>query len=53
MAWYLEDSARVELAVLGTGLDGQVLTPAKAQDRAVTSGTDRRENVDWLTRGDS
>src|SRR5882757_4010831 len=36
MAWYLEDSARVELAVLGTGLDGKILTPREAADRAVT-----------------
>jgi HCOMODA/2-hydroxy-3-carboxy-muconic semialdehyde decarboxylase len=53
MAWYLEDSARVELAVLGTGLDGQVLTPAEAQDRAVTSGRIVERMWDWLTRGDS
>jgi HCOMODA/2-hydroxy-3-carboxy-muconic semialdehyde decarboxylase len=53
MAWYLEDSARVELAVLGTGLDGRVLTPAEAQDRAVTSGRIVERMWDWLTRGDS
>ena len=27
MAWYLEDAARVELAVLGAGVDGLELTP--------------------------
>jgi HCOMODA/2-hydroxy-3-carboxy-muconic semialdehyde decarboxylase len=52
MAWYLEDSARVELTVLGTGLDGKVLTPAEAQDRAVTSGRIVERMWDWLTRGD-
>ena len=52
MAWYLEDSARVELAVLGTGLDGMVLTAAEAGDRAVTSGRIVERMWDWLTQGD-
>jgi HCOMODA/2-hydroxy-3-carboxy-muconic semialdehyde decarboxylase len=52
MAWYLEDSARVELAVLGTGLDGMVLTASEAEDRAVTSGRIVERMWDWLTQGD-
>lgn len=52
MAWYLEDSARVELAVLATGLEGQVLTPEEAKDRAVTSGRIVERMWDWLTAGD-
>jgi HCOMODA/2-hydroxy-3-carboxy-muconic semialdehyde decarboxylase len=53
MAWYLEDSARVELAVLGTGLEGKILTPKEAADRAVTSGRIIERMWDWLTEGDS
>jgi HCOMODA/2-hydroxy-3-carboxy-muconic semialdehyde decarboxylase len=52
MAWYLEDSARVELAVLGTGLEGRVLTLEEAKDRAVTSGRIVERMWDWLTAGD-
>ena len=53
MAWYLEDSARVELAVLGTGLEGKILTSKEAADRAVTSGRIVERMWDWLTQGDS
>jgi HCOMODA/2-hydroxy-3-carboxy-muconic semialdehyde decarboxylase len=52
MAWYLEDSARVELAVLGTGLAGRVLTLEETKDRAVTSGRIVERMWDWLTAGD-
>jgi len=52
MAWYLEDSARVELAVLATGLEGLVLTPAEAKERAVTSGRIVERMWDWLTAGE-
>jgi HCOMODA/2-hydroxy-3-carboxy-muconic semialdehyde decarboxylase len=52
MAWYLEDSARVELAVLGTGLEGRILTLEEAKDRAVTSGRIVERMWDWLTAGD-
>ncbi|MDB6157454.1 MAG: decarboxylase protein [Gammaproteobacteria bacterium] len=52
MAWYLEDSARVELAVLGTGLEGRVLTLEETKDRAVTSGRIVERMWDWLTAGD-
>ena len=53
MAWYLEDAARVELAVLGTGLDGKILTAAEAEGRAVTSGRIVERMWDWLTAGDA
>lgn len=52
MAWYLEDSARVELAVLGTGLEGRVLTLEETKDRAVISGRIVERMWDWLTAGD-
>ena len=52
MAWYLEDSARVELAVLGTGLEAKILTPKEAADRAVTAGRIVERMWDWLTQGD-
>ena len=52
MAWYLEDAARVELAVLGTGLEGPELTPAEVRDRAITSGRLVERMWDWLTAND-
>ncbi len=52
MAWYLEDAARVELAVLATGLAGEEYTPAQARDRAVTSGRLIERMWDWLTASD-
>lgn len=52
MAWYLEDAARVELAVLGTRVDGIELTPPEVRDRAITSGRLIERMWDWLTAGD-
>jgi HCOMODA/2-hydroxy-3-carboxy-muconic semialdehyde decarboxylase len=52
MAWYLEDAARVELAVLATGRDGLELTPQETADRAVTSGRVVERMWEWLTAGD-
>ncbi len=52
MAWYLEDAARVELAVLATGLAGEELTPLEAQARAVTSGRIVERMWEFLTAGD-
>jgi HCOMODA/2-hydroxy-3-carboxy-muconic semialdehyde decarboxylase len=52
MAWYLEDAARVELAVLGTGLDGREFTPAEAGDRAINTGRIIERMWDWLTADD-
>lgn len=53
MAWYLEDAARVELAVLAASrCEGLELTPSEAHDRAVTSGRIVERMWDWLTAGD-
>lgn len=52
MAWYLEDAARVEFAVLGAGVAGLELTPAEVRDRAITSGKIIERMWDWLTDGD-
>ena len=52
MAWYLEDAARVELAVLGTGLEGQEFTPAEVRDRAINTGRLVERMWDWLTAND-
>jgi HCOMODA/2-hydroxy-3-carboxy-muconic semialdehyde decarboxylase len=52
MAWYLEDAARVELAVLATGLEGREFTPAEAGDRATTEGRIIERMWDWLTAND-
>jgi HCOMODA/2-hydroxy-3-carboxy-muconic semialdehyde decarboxylase len=52
MAWYLEDAARVELAVLGTGLEGKEFTPAEVSDRAITTGRLIERMWDWLTVND-
>jgi HCOMODA/2-hydroxy-3-carboxy-muconic semialdehyde decarboxylase len=52
MAWYLEDAARVELAVLSTGLLGREYSASEAKDRAVTAGRLVERMWDWLTAGD-
>lgn len=52
MAWYLEDAARVELAVLATGREGLELTPTEARDRAITSGRLIERMWDWMAAGD-
>ncbi len=52
LAWYLEDAARVELDVLGTGSPGWVFDPAEAADRAVTTGRLFERMWDWLVAGD-
>jgi HCOMODA/2-hydroxy-3-carboxy-muconic semialdehyde decarboxylase len=52
MAWYLEDAARVELAVLGTGLKGLEFTPSEVSGRAITQGRLIERMWDWLTAGD-
>jgi len=52
MAWYLEDAARVELAVRSTGLAGLELDATEARDRAVTAGKIVERMWDWLTAGD-
>ena len=52
MAWYLEDAARVELAVLGAGFEGTEFTPAEVGDRATTAGRIIERMWDWLTADD-
>lgn len=52
LAWYLEDAARVELAVLSTGREGREFTPAEARDRANSSGRLVERMWDYLTAND-
>jgi HCOMODA/2-hydroxy-3-carboxy-muconic semialdehyde decarboxylase len=52
LAWYLEDAARVELDVLGTGCAGLIFDPAEAADRAIMSGRLFERMWDWLVAGD-
>jgi HCOMODA/2-hydroxy-3-carboxy-muconic semialdehyde decarboxylase len=52
LAWYLEDAARVELAVLATDQEGQPLTAAEAKDRAASSGRLFERMWDFLTSND-
>lgn len=52
LAWYLEDSARVELGVLATGLDGTQLTAEEATTRAIWGGRLVERMWQYLTFGD-
>jgi len=52
LAWYLEDAARVELAVLGTGLGAMEYTDAEVRDRAVNTGRLLERMWDWMTADD-
>jgi HCOMODA/2-hydroxy-3-carboxy-muconic semialdehyde decarboxylase len=52
MAWYLEDAARVELAVLAAGGQGLELSEGEARDRAVISGRIIERMWEWLTARD-
>ena len=52
LAWYLEDAARVELAVLATGQEGQQFTAVEALDRAASSGRLFERMWDFLTSND-
>ena len=52
LAWYLEDAARVEMAVLGTGLNALEFTDAEVRDRAVTAGRLFERMWDWMTMND-
>ena len=52
LAWYLEDAARVELAVLATGREGQQFTASEAQDRAASSGGLFERMWDFMTSND-
>jgi HCOMODA/2-hydroxy-3-carboxy-muconic semialdehyde decarboxylase len=52
LAWYLEDAARVELAVLNTGLEPQVFTDAEVRDRAIDTGRLLERMWTWMTAKD-
>jgi HCOMODA/2-hydroxy-3-carboxy-muconic semialdehyde decarboxylase len=53
LAWYLEDAARVELAVLQTpGVDGLVLTADEARQRATWQGGVLERMWSYLADGD-
>ena len=54
LTWYLEDAARLELAVLGAGLEDAsvVLTPAECDRRATSAGGIFERMWDYLTAND-
>ena len=54
LTWYLEDAARLELAVLGAGLEeaSAVLTPAERERRATSAGGIFERMWDHLSFGD-
>lgn len=54
LTWYLEDAARLELAVLGAGLEQTsiVLTAAECERRATTAGGIFERMWEHLTAGD-
>jgi HCOMODA/2-hydroxy-3-carboxy-muconic semialdehyde decarboxylase len=54
LTWYLEDAARLELAVLAAGIaqESVVLTPAECEHRATSSGGIFERMWDHLTAGD-
>ena len=54
LTWYLEDAARLELAVLSAGLEeaSAVLTPAECERRATSAGGIFERMWDYLSFGD-
>jgi HCOMODA/2-hydroxy-3-carboxy-muconic semialdehyde decarboxylase len=52
LAWYLEDAARVELAVLNTGLEPLVFTVEEVRDRAVDLGSMLQRMWNWMCADD-
>ena len=52
LAWYLEDAARVELAVLAAGAEGLEYTAAEVRDRAITAGRLFERMWDFLCAND-
>ena len=52
LAWYLEDAARVELAVLNTGLEPQVFTADEVRDRAIDVGSMLQRMWNWMSAND-
>ena len=52
LAWYLEDAARVELAVLNTGAEPLVFTAEEVRDRAVDVRSMLMRMWNWMSAGD-
>lgn len=54
LTWYLEDAARLELAVRSAGLEDAsvTLTPAECAERATFAGGIVERMWEWLTAGD-
>jgi HCOMODA/2-hydroxy-3-carboxy-muconic semialdehyde decarboxylase len=52
LAWYLEDAARVELAVLNTGLQPLVFTAEEVRGRAIDLGSMLQRMWNWMSAGD-
>jgi HCOMODA/2-hydroxy-3-carboxy-muconic semialdehyde decarboxylase len=52
LAWYLEDAARVDLAVLNTGLQPLVFTAEEVRGRAVDLGSMLQRMWNWMSAGD-
>jgi HCOMODA/2-hydroxy-3-carboxy-muconic semialdehyde decarboxylase len=52
LAWYLEDAARVELAVLNTGVEPLVFTAEEVRDRAVDVRSMLMRMWNWMSAGD-
>jgi HCOMODA/2-hydroxy-3-carboxy-muconic semialdehyde decarboxylase len=52
LAWYLEDAARVDLAVRSSGADGLEYTAAEVRDRAITAGRLFERMWDFLSAHD-
>jgi HCOMODA/2-hydroxy-3-carboxy-muconic semialdehyde decarboxylase len=52
LAWYLEDAARVELAVLNTGLQPLVFTAEEVRGRAIDLGSMLQRMWNWMSADD-
>jgi HCOMODA/2-hydroxy-3-carboxy-muconic semialdehyde decarboxylase len=52
LAWYLEDAARVELAVLNTGLEPLVFTAEEVRDRAIDLASMLQRMWNWMSADD-
>jgi HCOMODA/2-hydroxy-3-carboxy-muconic semialdehyde decarboxylase len=53
LAWYLEDAARVELAVLSAGVEPLVFTAEEVRDRAIDTAALLARMWRWMSAGDS
>lgn len=52
LAWYLEDAARVELAVLNTGIEPQAYSAEEVRDRAIDRGPMLMRMWNWMSAND-